>query len=145
MEIRSLISMSSIGRSSLVSLIKAILKTTTFSLRPSFIISWCFSVALHLRCLAWIKALANRSQRTLWQGPESKGLGEFALLIFSAVSEVSHEVSVRMTGLCSNFCTCTCGPVSLCLKLIHVFLYMVIIRTQIIIIIKILIATTTRQ
>lgn len=41
--------------------IKAILKIATVSLSPSFLVSTSFSVALHLRCLAWIKALANRS------------------------------------------------------------------------------------
>lgn len=107
MEICGLISISSIGRSPLVPLSKAILKIATFSLRPGFIVSWSFFVALHLRCLAWIKALANRSQWTLWQGPEFKGSGEFVLLIFTAVTEVSHEVSVNKTGLSSNFS----GPV----------------------------------
>lgn len=97
MEIRVLFSISSIGRSSLVSLIRAILKIATISLRPSFL-----SVALHLRCLPWIKALANRSPWILCQGPKFKGCVEFVLLIFSAVTEVCHEVFINKTGLRSK-------------------------------------------
>lgn len=97
MEIRVLFSISSVGRSSLVSLIRAILKIATISLRPSFL-----SVALHLRCLPWIKALANRSPWILYQGPKFKGCVEFVLLIFSAVTEVCHEVSINKTGLRSK-------------------------------------------
>lgn len=101
-EICGLFSISSVGRSSLVSLIKAILKITTVLLRPSFIVSRSFSVALHLRCLPWIKALANRSPWILWQDPKFEGCGEFVLLIFSAVTEVCHEVSVNKTGFISK-------------------------------------------
>lgn len=102
MKICGLFSIFSVGRSSLASLIKAILKIATVSLSPSFLVSTSFSVALHLRCLAWIKALANRSPWILWKGPKFKSPGEFVLLIFSAVTEVCHEVSVNKTGLSSK-------------------------------------------